>query len=147
MKKFVYNLKKVTLIKLMLLLFLSAGAGGNYPILNYSCHYSQASYSLLAIPSKAAHISFFKQYKKTLRQQAKKAYVNYSPLVVLGTVLLSLLLLLIVFGLSYGGGLSGGVIAVIGIVGLVLIIWGATSLLKSMKRKREKAMLAPKKSE
>ncbi len=143
MKTFVSKLKKLLLINTMLLLFLQSGAGGNYPLLHCSSPYIQASYSLLAIPSKEAHVSFYKQYKNALRKYSKTAGDGPTILVVIGTVLLSLIFLLFLFVLAYAGA-SNGVVLAIGIAGIGLIIWGAIALLRSIRRKREKALTAPK---
>ncbi len=59
-------------------------------------------------------------------------------------VLVSVLLAFAIFIIAYGGG-SGTLLALVGITGLALIIFGAARIIRGIKRKQATALLKPNK--
>ncbi len=79
--------------------------------------------------------SFIKQYLNQLNPKGKKGKGGSIALVIIAAVILSLLLAVVIYAMAFGGASSGLLLSVIGIAGLVLIIFGASRIIRGIKRR------------
>ena len=80
-------------------------------------------------------VSFVNRFIHKLGLKLKRANTGLIALVVVLTVLVSLLLAAGIFIFAWGGA-SGTLLAVVGIVGLALIIFGAARIIRGIKRRQ-----------
>lgn len=80
-------------------------------------------------------LSGLQKLAQGIKQKLAKRNAGLIILVILGALLATVLLFFGAFILAYGG-LPGLVVALVGIIGLGFIIWGAVSLIKNIRRKR-----------
>jgi hypothetical protein len=96
-------------------------------------------------PSHAQKVNFkpyqlIKRVVHIITHKPRKTGEGSIALVIIGAILLTLLLGFGIFILAYGG-LAPGLLAIIGIVGFLLIIFGAARIIRNIKSRTEIAQL------